>query len=356
MVKTNLLIIINSLSFGGNETAALQLISNIDKNKFNCFILVLKNINGPMSDSFFQIGFPVLSFDTCSMFSFKFTLNYFKLLKKYKIKSTISYVFNYQIVLLQFIGMISGVKKRIIRVSAMPIKKSSNIKLYLIQLMCNVFLTKQIAVSNSVKIWLLSIGGYYSQNITVICNGIKTIPVNNYKIISKLINVVMVARMDKAKDYYTLISAMCIVQKYKPSTNLLLIGDGPERVNLEKFSKKINCRVTFIGFSKNVHNIIKESSIFVHSSFSEGFPNVILEAMINGLPIIASDIPPNIEILNKGEYGMLFDVENAKKLSNLIINLIEDDNLRQSLSIKSFQRSFDYNLNNMVLNYQKVLA
>jgi hypothetical protein len=82
VIKKNILIIINSLGFGGNETAAFQLISNIDRSKFNCYILVITNNYGPMSDTLIKNGIKILNFNNSNILSFSFFYQYYNLIKK----------------------------------------------------------------------------------------------------------------------------------------------------------------------------------------------------------------------------------------------------------------------------------
>ncbi|MEY2703631.1 MAG: hypothetical protein RLY43_2270 [Bacteroidota bacterium] len=351
--KLNVLLILDSLGFGGNETAAYQLLSNIDRSIFKCFVLALNTDSKLLVDKLKKYDVEIISFSQTNILSLPFIIKYFLLIRNNRIYSVISYTYNYKIIFLQFISIILGVKNRIVRVSAMPLKFSF-IKLFIIQFLSNLFLTNQIAVSNSVKDWLVQIGGYYKRRIIVINNGIEISFVkSNAKIIKD--SVVMVSRMDESKDHRTLIRAMAIVQKHFPEVYLNLIGDGLRRNELSLLARELNCKTNFLGYLNNVYEVLPSFSIFVHSSFSEGFPNVILEAMVAKLPIIASDIPPNREILNNGEFGILFHVEDHILLSELIMNLLINKTEREAYSALSHIRVKNYSLEEMISQYQSIL-
>lgn len=356
--KINLLIIVNSLGYGGNETAAFQLASNIDKNKFNIYVLVINKYNDSMLETFINLNIKVQYFSTSNIFSYLFLKEYFQFLKKNKIDSVISYVFNYQIVILQAISIVAGVNKRLVRVSAMPTFNFDKKKFYFLQLLSNLFLTKQIAVSNSVKDWLIKIRSYNNKDIIVIYNGIikKPIILNQKKLPIAFYNIMMVARMDKVKDFKTLITAISIVQMSIKNANLILIGDGPDRNILELHALEVGARVDFIGFKNNVNEILETCTIFVHSSYSEGFPNVILEAMSLGLPIIATNIPPHREILNIEEFGLLFNIGDFTKLSDIIIDLLLNENKRKIYCEMAYNRSSNFELKRMISEYETVLC
>ena len=99
----------------------------------------------------------------------------------------------------------------------------------------------------------------------------------------------------------------------------LILGDGPQRKNLEDFIKKsgLEDNVTIVGNVENVHEYLKISDVFIHSSKGEGCSNAILEAMAAGLPIIASNTGGTSEILSD-KNGFLFNYQDVEGLYKLI--------------------------------------
>ncbi len=128
------------------------------------------------------------------------------------------------------------------------------------------------------------------------------------------------------KGFDDLIKATNILIKKKINIKLIIIGDGPEKNNLLKLIKFYGLRKK-IFILKPVINTLKyfyNSDIFVLSSRVEGMPNVMIEAMMCGCTVVATDCPTGPrEILNNNKYGYLSKVNNPKDLADNIIKAIK---------------------------------
>ena len=146
--------------------------------------------------------------------------------------------------------------------------------------------------------------------------------------------VVMSARLAYPhKDHYTVIAALDLLRKkYHRELNLVLLGDGPEKDNLQKFCVEHNVdgNVFFAGSVDNVQDYYKAAFALVHASVAgEGLPTVILEAMACGTPVIATDstVGPK-EIIGNNEYGLLCKVKNPEDMAKAVNELCGDERLR----------------------------
>ncbi|WP_179319869.1 glycosyltransferase family 4 protein [Winogradskyella helgolandensis] len=119
---------------------------------------------------------------------------------------------------------------------------------------------------------------------------------------------------------------------------LLLIGDGPNTSKLKSLIKELNLshKVKILPKVKNVHDYYNKASIFAFASKAEGFPNVLLEAMHFGLPSLSTDCNygPS-ELINNGENGFLVPVDNQSMFVKKLGELVGNDDLKMSFSIKS---------------------
>lgn len=108
-------------------------------------------------------------------------------------------------------------------------------------------------------------------------------------------NLIYVGELNKRKNQIFLARAMT----HMPDTTLTLVGDGKERKAIEKFLKKekIQDRVRITGFTKNVGDYLSQADLYVSASKIEGLPFNILEAMYSGLPVIATNIKGQCDIL-----------------------------------------------------------
>lgn len=128
------------------------------------------------------------------------------------------------------------------------------------------------------------------------------------------------------KSLDTLIRAFKIVHALHPSTRLLMVGDGPERKNLESLAQSLEIldAVHFTGVNLDVSTILPAMDTFILSSKSESFSNAILEAMAVGLPVIATDVGGNPEIVLHGDTGILVPKENPEAMAKAMMDLLNN--------------------------------
>ncbi len=117
---------------------------------------------------------------------------------------------------------------------------------------------------------------------------------------------------------------------------LKIVGDGPYRMQLEQLVKSLGVteRVQFTG--RVPHEEIKEHLAWAHAlilvSSSEGRPNVVLEALASGLPVIVSDIPGNRELVEDGKNGIVVPLSSPERLAEAIKTLFEKKNRWEEFS------------------------
>lgn len=119
--------------------------------------------------------------------------------------------------------------------------------------------------------------------------------------------IVASGRLVPQKDYPVMLRAFAKLHERMP-VRLLILGEGPERAALESLVRTLNIgsAVRFQGFVENPAAWMKHAKLFVMSSAWEGFGNVIVEALLCGLPVVATDCPAGpAEILDHGAYGTL---------------------------------------------------
>lgn len=174
--------------------------------------------------------------------------------------------------------------------------------------------------------------------------------------------VVSVGRFCKEKGFEYLIEAFDQSRKENPETGLVLVGDGDYKSKyIEMIERlKLEDHVYFTGFQTNPYKYMKKSSLFVLSSLSEGFPNVLAEAMSLGLPVISTNCysgPAEIlrndcnyntasDAFEECDYGVLtprftdLDDQNAIfQLAKAINTLLNDENKMAKYSAKAIERA-----------------
>jgi len=149
--------------------------------------------------------------------------------------------------------------------------------------------------------------------------------------------VIFVGSLIPVKGIKYLVEAMNIVIQHFPEARLLIVGDGSERQKLEVLVMKLNLgkSVTFVGRIENakVPEYLTASDVFALPSLSEGFPNVILEAMATGLPIVTTNVTGLPEIVKDGENGFVVEPQNSQQLAERILLILDNKILREKMTV-----------------------
>ncbi|MBR3132336.1 glycosyltransferase [Candidatus Saccharibacteria bacterium] len=161
-------------------------------------------------------------------------------------------------------------------------------------------------------------------------------------------NIVSVGRLFEQKNFKLLVKSFLMsVDKLPEDSKLVIYGDGPLKEELQTMidgEKKRN-RIELVGASKNVLDMIKSSALFVLSSDYEGFPNVLLEAMAVGLPVISTDFYTGVaKELIKKRNGILVPVGDANAMSNAIVKIMNSDGERKKMRRNNISVRDRYNV------------
>jgi glycosyltransferase involved in cell wall biosynthesis len=162
-----------------------------------------------------------------------------------------------------------------------------------------------------------------------------------------------VGRLQKQKDFPTLIHAFAKVRQQQP-LRLMILGEGSERSNLESLVQELGIAkdVVFPGFVANPYAYMAQAAVLVLSSAWEGFGNVLVEALAAGTPIVSTDCESGpAEILANGQYGKLVPVGNAEDMAKAIAAILEDTPDGEVLK----QRANEFSLEKALTKYGKLL-
>jgi glycosyltransferase involved in cell wall biosynthesis len=161
-------------------------------------------------------------------------------------------------------------------------------------------------------------------------------------------------RLSKEKNFPFLIKTFSLVRKEREAL-LLLIGDGFEKNFLQTLSADLGVKndVLFLGYQNNPYKYIRRSNIFVHTCLFEGFPNIILEAMAIGVPVVSIDCPygPR-DIMKDGESGFLIPVNDEEAMAHALLKLAKDREIRERIGAKGAERAAMLTVQKMVAGYE----
>jgi len=143
-----------------------------------------------------------------------------------------------------------------------------------------------------------------------------------------------VGRLVDQKGQAHLIRAMARLRADLPMAHLLLVGDGWNREPLQQLASQLNIadKITFLGTRRDIPSLLATSDIFVFPSLYEGLPGALVEAMLAGKPIIASDIPEVREVIQPETDGILCPPTDDHALAAAMLQLAHDDERRLRFS------------------------
>lgn len=136
--------------------------------------------------------------------------------------------------------------------------------------------------------------------------------------------ILFIGRLIEMKGIQYLINAFVEILPDYPNLKLLLVGDGDHKKILENYSTKMTSNIIFAGFQENVFKYMCIADFFILPSLCEGCPNVVLEAMSCGKPVIATQVGAVPEIIENNISGLIVKPQDVKELKTAIIKLLSD--------------------------------
>lgn len=365
-MKDKLTIFIPTMSGGGAEKVIANLINNLDFEKYQITLLIIKN----------NINYEVNKNVRIEILGCKNLKSALPLLTRYLKKSTPDIMIS-NMSLPNIISIVarflSGRSFPLLLVehSTPSIKyKDSKLILKLIPFLMRVtyrFADQVISVSKDAAADLQKLLKYNGNKIKSIYNPIVDPQLDD--LMEKSVDhkwldnkskgyykvVIGVGRLEEVKNFRLLIEAFYEVYKVDPQTRLIILGEGSQRPMLEELIDKLNLTdvVDLIGFVENPYSYLKRSSLFVLSSNLEGLPTVLIEALACGVPIVSTNCQSGPkEILDDGKYGQLVPIKDKEKLKDAI--LIQLKNTHDKGLLRN--RAMLFSVENSVNKYDAILS
>ena len=371
--------VIPSLGRGGAERLVLDL-TNVLKNKFgvDVKIAVLENIHGyPEISNQAEIvsvnsnvEFSPLGKDKINLAEYEKLVDDFRpdiihshlikseLITKYNLRKSIKYVthwhgYHYQTNAIQFSGLFTkaGISQVLFIQKFRKFFRHSNVFF--------------IAISHHIKDYIIDRLKVAPDRIRVIYNGFddSKFQPENPTASAGVFNLVSIGSFYPIKGHEFLIDVMKIIRdKGFSNFRLTLIGDGPQRKQLEQRAKNNNVEaiVHFTGVVNEPEKYLHNSRLYLHSALLEGFGLVIVEAMGCGLPVVTTNGGGNAEIVKNGHDGYIIENRNAEEFADKIIYLANHPEVYMQFSHNSFESSKNYSLkkfsDSIYKYYQEILA
>lgn len=176
--------------------------------------------------------------------------------------------------------------------------------------------------------------------------------------------IITVGRLVRHKRIDRIIRAVKQLAEVFPYISLLIVGEGPERKNLEKLSEELGVtgRVKFHGSASREETIklLHEAELFLLNSIYEGQPHSVIEAMACRTPVIATNIKGTNEVIEDGETGLLVNPDSDEELKDKMIQLLKDDRLIKKIVENAYRKvserfTWEQNLGILEKELEKVI-
>lgn len=137
--------------------------------------------------------------------------------------------------------------------------------------------------------------------------------------------VLFIGRLGREKGLLDLVRALGVVMR-DGDAHAVVVGEGPERGDAEALARQLGIaeRVRFAGFQPDVRPFLREASVIVLPSYSEGIPRVLMEAFAAGVPVVGTDIPGIRELVSPNESGVLVPTADPLALAAAIASVLRD--------------------------------
>jgi glycosyltransferase involved in cell wall biosynthesis len=175
-----------------------------------------------------------------------------------------------------------------------------------------------------------------------------------------VVNFVMVASMTRPeKGHRELIESMLLAcQRTDRSFDLFLVGGGHLRPSLEALARRLGPlglkdRIRFLGEQREILQILEGMHVLVVPSYTEGLSNATLEAMAKGLPVIATAVDGNLEIVVDGQTGILVPSQDTAALSEALLAYVRDPSLVETHGKNARLRAEAFSIEKMADDYDR---
>lgn len=358
----NIMHVTFSLDIGGSEKLVLELVNRVNKDLFKSSVCCLTK-HGNLSKELDDFGVKADYLNKKDGIDYLLPFKLAKILKKEKIDiihthdSTANL---YAIAAVKIAG-----RGKIFNTEHGGIYFESNGKKIINRLLCHLN-KKMVCVSNSIRDDLVKMG-LPKNRLKVIPNGIDlekfNISIDLDKKRAELgLNdsdfiICSVGRLSKEKNQKMLLDSVKPILSEIPNAKFLIVGDGPMKRQLEDYAVelKISPATRFLGMRTDVPEILQISHCFISCSDFESFGLSIVEAMIAGIPVIATDAGGVKEIITNNITGVLIPKNSRQSLFEATLKIRNDVEFSKSLisKAKDFAKSF-YSIDRMIEAYESL--
>lgn len=163
-----------------------------------------------------------------------------------------------------------------------------------------------------------------------------------------------IGRLVRQKDQELFLEAAAALHRELPAVRFLIIGDGPLRERLEQRASELGIaeQVTFAGERRDIDALLRQSSLFWLTSRWEGMPNVVLEALASGVPVVATDVGGTRALIEDGVDGHIVASGDAAAFVRCSLPLLQDEVLYERFALAARRRAEGFSPQHMAQNFE----
>ena len=347
---TRLAYVINNLTVGGAEKLLLSTVKKLSKEKYDITVCSMLHGKALLKD-FEKSGVKVVCLNMHNKRDIRGFFKLYHFFKSNKIDIVHTHLLEADLLgrfaaILANVPVIISTDHRVDDWRMNSKRLKTKIRFILNRIACN-HSKGIIAVADNIKNHLIKNEKINPVKIYVIKNGIEIQECNGSSIRKKKGDTIVlgnIGRLSKEKGHEYLLKAFKQAKTKCSNIKLLVAGDGPLRLSLEKFAHDldISADVTFLGVLDDIPAFLNKIDIFVLSSLQEGLPIALLEAMAAEKPIIATTVGGIPEVVENGLDGILVDAANVHELKHAIISVIQNEDKRGEMGQNAQKKVEEY--------------
>lgn len=346
MGRIKILYLIEGLGIGGAEQLLLTTLKYLNRDKFSLVVYCIGK-NGKIANEIEALDIKVTPLnEKMCLWNLGAVFGLLKIFREEK-----PYIVHTHLFYANYFGRIAAVLARIPVVIITEHGAHSSFKKFYhhwIDFILSLFSNKIIAVSDSVRRYLIEHSLIFNRKIKVIYNAVdfdkfeRRIGQSNRLLMRRKLGfdqadflIGCVSKLSACKGQHFLIEALCEIKKSFPQIKLCMVGwdTGSFQEQLENLAeaKGVIENVSFLGGRDDIPEILGAFDLFVLPSLSEGFGLSLIEAMYTGLPVVATRRDGILEIIDDRRDGLLVPPADSGALAARVIELLNDSNAREAL-------------------------
>ena len=344
MVKNDpikIAILLPTLAYGGAEKLVLDELRILCKDERFNFEVILPFSKGPLYEEFKKLGIKIKNFNS-SHDKIEMIITYLKIYKYLRKRKFdiihLHTIYNPLVVLICKAAAFHKVYSTIHRYTKFTFTQTLSFHLPDKIIACGKklanFLTRYVPEK---KVFLL-LNGIKEYNKVYDTKQLKKLK-SDYEVQDNYPVVLSIGRLTKQKGYTYLIKSVSFLKNDYPKVKLLIAGDGELREELQKLIKELNLtgHVRLLGIVKNVFELFQISDIYVNSSLWEALPLTLLEAMSSKIPIVATNVSGNSEVIIDGQTGLLIKPKSEHEIAKAVKKIINNPTLDKKLAENAYK-------------------